>query len=386
MDEHAVILKYLELRAGRQGSEIQGLKADSAALVEEVTDERARGDELMSLLGLHAGSRDGKSARGRGGYPTLPPSESDWTSLRSEAVIALRAEGIEPTSVRLPASEHRLDVIDIAAALAFGALGALTPSLGSRRGLVGDWLAVIQRAADTEHLPGLIQGIFGRHPAPFMDSGASGMYHRFCDGHDLLSALPRGASTLGWVRGPIEVFQHLLTDSFGATGVPLPGSDGIGRAVANLAGVSSINDLLSPRDLSRYAAVRTSDAVATGATSLLLSLYMSVRGIPEGSMRRPKLGVLAHGLCLVGVAACAAVPRLMHLVPYRSHVNYVSLMALGKNAWAWRDLTEKLTAENDADFEHIRASTLELETCRAAASPEAVHRELALAAKLMATA
>lgn len=383
MDEHAVVLKYLELRASRQGDELAQLTRQGAALAGAVSHERAQGDELMALLGL-----EGRGAPGSAGRPApaLQPAGVGWAALRDEAALALKAEGIEASGVRLPASEHRLDAADVAAALAFGALGALTPSLGSRRGLVGDAFAEVQRAADTECLPGLLQSVFGRHPAPFMDAGASGIYHRFCDGHDLISALPVGVSTLGWVRGPLQVFQHLLTDSFGATGIPLPGSDLVGSSVARVAGVSSIKDLISPRDLSRYASLRMSDGVASGVTSLLLWIYTKVRGIPEGSMRRPKLGVLAHGLCLVGVAACAATPALMHLVPFRSHINYVSLAAVAKNAWAWRGLTTKLTADNNADFERIRIGCAELEACRAEASLDAIHRELEFAANVIASA
>lgn len=385
MDEHAIVLKYLELRAGRQADELAQLTSQAAALLEAASTERAEGDEVMALLGLEGRSVAGRPYHGAA-PPALPPVPVGWAALREEAALALRAEGIEPSAVKLPASEHRLDALDIAAALTFGALGALTPSLGSRRGLVGDAFGKIQHAADTERLPGLLQSVFGRHPAPFMDAGASGIYHRFCDGHDLLSALPMGVSTLGWVRGPLQVFQHLLTDSFGATGIPLPGSDIVGSTVARVAGVSSISDLISPRDLSRYASLRMSDGVATGVTSLLLWIYTKVRRVPEGSMRRPKLGVLANGLCLVGVAACAAIPGLMHLVPFRSHINYVSLAALATNAWSWHGLTKKLTAENDADFERIRIGTAELEACRANVSPDAIHRELSFAANAIATA
>lgn len=387
MDEHAVVLKYLELRAARQRDELARRTNQADAVLDAAANERIEGEKLMNLLGTRGHRIRGEFANGIRTLPAeLPSSVSNWAALRDEAVLALKGEGLNPSGVRLPASEHRLDAIDIAAALAFGALGALVPSLGSRRGFIGDAFSGIQRAADTERLPALLQGVFGRHPAPFMDAGASGIYHRFCDGHDLLSALPVGVSKLGLVQGPIQVFQHLLTDSFGATGIPLPGSDIIGGAVARVAGVSSINELISPRDLSRYAALRMSDGVATSVTSLLLWLYIKARRIPEGSIRRPKLGVLAHGLCVVGIAGCAAVPGLAHLVPFRSHLNYVSLVALAKNVWTWRGLTAELNAENDRDFERIRIGSAELEACRTNTSAEAIHRQLAFAADLIADA
>jgi len=89
--------------------------------------------------------------------------------------------------------------------------------------------------------------------------------------------------------------------------------------------------------------------------------YSLARGVPETSLRRPKLGVLAHGLCLVGVAACTATPGLAHLVPSRSHLNYVSLVAMSKHAWSLRSLTQSLATQNDHNFERVLAGTLELE-------------------------
>jgi hypothetical protein len=386
MDEQAVTLKYLEVRATKQGAELSQLTDKGASLLASAARARADGAKLVALLGLERGVVARREPRIIATPVVAPTTTGNWSALCDGAALALETEGIEPSCVRLPASAHRLDAIDIAAALTFGALGALTPSLGSRRGLVGDAFREIQRAADSDRLPGVVQAVFGRHPAPFMDAGASGVYHRFCDGHDLLSAVPAGVANLGCIRGPLQVFQHLLTDSFGATGIPLPGSDALGSAIARIAGVSSINDLVSPRDLSRYASLRMSDGVAAGATSLLLRLYVNGRTIPEGSMRRQKLGVLAHGLCLLGIAATAAIPGMGHLVPFRSHVNYMSLAALVKNAWAWQGLVAKLVEQNDTDFERLRGSIAKLEACRVNTRPDSFHRELAIAAHLVGNA
>lgn len=384
MNEHAIVLKHLGLRVAEQGERLQRLSAQRAAFLDAAGRERVEGEQLIELLGLDPPCPMPRLAKDVLAAPGAP-TRTDWSKVRDAAALSLRAVGVDPAGVRLPPSEHALDALDVAGALTFGALGALTPSLGSRRGLVGDAFTEIQRAADTERLPHVVQAVFGRHPAPFMDAGASGIYHRFCDGHDLVAALPAAASKLGWVRGPVQVFQHLLTDSFGATGIPLPGSSIVGSAVARVAGVANIGDLISPRDLSRYAALRMSDGVATGVTSLLLAIYANARGISEGSPRRAKLGVLAHGLCLVGVAACASVPGLMHLVPFRSHINYVSLVALAKNVWAWRGLAAKLAAQNDADFELIRARLTQLEL-RAEFAPDSLRTELAFAANAIARA
>jgi hypothetical protein len=384
MDDQAIVLKYLELRASAEDSIVGSLLEDAASAGNLAERFHARGNQLLAKLGQPlvaiAGSDQGRITR------NAPTATLEWAQLRQEAFAALLAEGIEPSTVALPRSAHELDVTDVAAALSFGAIGALVPSLGSRRGAVQEAFRQVQRTADSEHLPALVQGVFGRHPAAFMDSGASGMYHRFCDGHDLLTALPLGVAKLGLVRGPIQVFQHLLTDSFGSTGIPLPGTDLIGQAIARVAGVSNITDLISAKDLSRYASFRMSDAVASSATSFLLWAYGLSRGIPEGSMRKPKLGLLAHGLCLVGVAACAATPGLGHLVPFRSHLNYVSLIAMSKHAWTWRSLANSLAAENDATFGRIRAYTHALEEWGTATpSADCIQREFVAAAQSLAT-
>lgn len=382
MDERAVVLKYLELCASAEELAVDELFVKSQQVGARAREERDRGNRLLTKLG-----RAGVDA----GAPTLvlPVVTAPvlrWSEVREEAATALLAEGIQPSTVTLPRSAHELDAVDVAAALFVGAVGALVPSLGSRRGSVQEAFHGVQRAADSQRLPGLLQGVFGRHPAPFMDTGASGMYHRFCDGHDLLTALPVGVAKLGWVNGPLQVFQHLLTDSFGSTGIPLPGTDLMGQAVARIAGVSSLTDLISPRDLSRYASFRMSDAVASSVTGFLLWLYSLARGIPKGSMRRPKIGVLAHGLCLVGVAACAATPGLGHIVPFRSHLNYVSLVAMSKHAWSWRSLARSLAAQNDVDFERIMAGTRELEAFHTQLEPSTAHAEFRSAAKMLGTA
>jgi hypothetical protein len=257
----------------------------------------------------------------------------DWPAVLAEAEACVRGAGEEPDALRLPPSTHGLDAADVVAALGIGVLGAAIPSLGSRGGLIQDGFKKIQDWADANKLPAFIQAIFGRKPAAFMDEGASGVYHRFLAGHDLVTALPKAIRTLGWLRGPVEVFQHLLTDTFGRTGIPLPGSTTIAAAIANHVGMKSLSDLISGKNLSRYFGLRMTDVVATGTTSLLLWGYGKVRGVPEGSLRRPKLSLLGHGITFLAVAAMTAVPGLRLAFPFRSHLNYVSLVAMAKNAW-----------------------------------------------------
>ncbi|HEY6722624.1 MAG TPA: hypothetical protein VI197_01295 [Polyangiaceae bacterium] len=388
------MLKHLELQVNRQAAGLQDLSAQGAALLEMARRERATANGLAALLGV----KDELSANAR--PPTrlaqcLPFEaqsqqsrvQTEWATLVKEASIALQAEGISPEQVQLPRSEHELDTMDVVSALALGAIGAFLPSFRTQkvgRGLVGDAFHNLQEAADKNKLPQVVQSVFGRKPAAFMDAGAKGVFHRFQDGHDLLTAVPEGVRALGWVRGPLEVFQHLLRDSFGGTGVPLPGSDLIGKSFASLGG-AHVSEFLSPHELSKYAAFRMTDTVATGTTAALVSIYAAARKIPAGSMRLPQLGMLAHGLCFLGIAACSTIPGVQLLAARRSHLNYVSLLAVAKHAWVWHGMTNRLRLENDDGSERIRATREQLEVRRADLTVDAMDDQLRLAAYLTAT-
>lgn len=385
MDSEAIVLKHLELQVDAQASELESLSREGITLLNAARQQRVAGDQIMALLGAEPAPMVSGHSMSAGAYTDSEQAAPDWDALREEAILTLQTEGLAPAEVQLPPSEHRLDATDVAAALGFGALGAFIPSLRAQRvgrGFIGDAFHDLQATADKNKLPSVVQLVFGRKPASFMDAGARGIFHRFRDGHDLLVALPQGVRELGWVRGPLEVFQHLLRDSFGGTGIPMPGSELIGRAYESLSGSRFLDDLVSPKDLSRYAAFRMTDAAATGITAMLLSTYAAARGIPKGSMRRPQLGVLAHGLCFVGIAACATIPGVQLLAARRSHLNYISLLALAKHAWAWRGLASHLQSENDEGFALIRDGTAQLEAYRGNSFVDDVDNQLRMAAQL----
>lgn len=257
-----------------------------------------------------------------------------------DALEFLWSEGINPNQVTLPPSEHQLLAKDSQAALLFGGIGALFPVLGAGRGLVIEALQSIQRVADGGKLPGIFQVVFGRGSAPFLDA-SKGKFHRFDGSHDLLNALPNGIMKLGLVRGSLEVSQHLLTDAFGVTGIPIPGSHA-------LAGH------LDPGILSRYAAFRLSDVAASGTTSFLLWLYFKQENIPESSMRRSQMALLAHSTCLAATFLSTAL--LGFAAAVRSHLNFVSLGAMIQNYWKVRQMTTQLQASNDARFRALAES------------------------------
>jgi len=345
-DEIAVVLKALELRALDQQPALRSLEDLAQCTMSEARATNHTWRALSEYVGgpfpIDSEARSQPSRR------LLTREQPQlWEATLERARTILSQDGrIDWRSVRVDVADQ-IDVADVFAALSIGALAAAAPSLGSRGGLIQDAFANIQSSADKHNLPDLIQSLFGADtPAPFMDVGARGVYHRFAHGHDLLWALPQGVRELGLFRGVIGVFQHLLRDSFGRTGIPLPGSTLFADAVTQHFEGQGLDAIISPKHLSRFAGVRIVDGVSTGATSLLLWLYGQVRGIPTGSFRSARIAILAHGLCFVGVAIAALIPGLRANLPYRSHLNYISLTSLLYNAVQLQRLTAALTREN----------------------------------------
>jgi hypothetical protein len=269
--------------------------------------------------------------------------------------------------------------------VAIGVLSAWIPSIEfGQHGSLVDQFAKIQTLADNNQLPGVIQSIFGDgKPAAFMDGGASGPLHRFADGHDLLTALPEGVKQLGLVQGIIQVFQHLLRDSFGKTGIPLPGSTTIGDSIASTLGhEGGITKMIRPQDLSRYTGVRMTDVAATGSTSLMLWGYRKFRKYDAGGIQDCKLAIISHGVCFLAVASMAQ----MGIMPPqslsgRSFLNHVSLLAMMKNViqlWRINRAMTKRIAKMNVEIEK---SIAELQSSRKDAFRDDIDHDLRLMAK-----
>jgi len=224
------------------------------------------------------------------------------------------------------------------------------PSLGGRQHSMQHWFSEIQTFADNGQLMTSCQKVFGKTPAPYLDIKDGGMYHRYIFGHDLFQAMPIGINIEG-LTGVVRVFQHLLHDSFGLTGFPLPGSTLILEAVAKATGISGISDLikntdLAHSDLARYSGVRAVDGLATVISAILLWGYHKWQKTPEYSMKRPKMAIIAYGLATCGVAIAATIPGIAAMFPYRSHINYVCLTAMVKNSWQLNSMANKLKEES----------------------------------------
>lgn len=364
--EMAIVLRALEVRAQAQEAAIRKDEAAAEDAVRRAREEASEWADLASLVGGPAAVESGR-ALVRPQYEQ-PVGSLSWSDAFRDARATLIEAGIDPDSVKLVVPDA-LSVGDVAAAIGIGALGAVTPSLGGESS-VRDGLNQLQKAADKGGLPGAVQMLFGTEtPAAFMDAGAAGPYHRFVHGHDLFWALPEGIKSLGILPGISQVFQHLLRDVCGLTGIPLPGSTMFAESIAANMGIE-LRELVSPRDLSRYAGLRMTDVAATGTTSLLLWVYGKLRGIEGGSIRAAKLGILAHGFCFAGIAVASLIPGLAAVAAHRSHLNYLSLVALAKNGLALSRATRTLRRENARRFDALEAGLRELETLRQSEAAE----------------
>lgn len=356
-DELLIVLKALEIRAQRQASQIKSSAERAETAIDQAKSERAEWDSLLDEFELQRPERVAPQ-RFRKREITVP-EEMEWEEIVGESKSILDQEGIDSEELKL-ALPNQLDRHDVVAALTIGAISAVLPSIGGRHGSMTGAFQRVQVAADKFQLPELVQKLFGNKPAQFMDAGAAGAFHRFVDGHDLLWAAPNAVKELGLARGIVEVFQHLIRDSFGPTGVPLPGSSLLGDAVAEQLGGSRLSDVIPAKDLSRYAAIRMTDGVATCTTSLLLWGYLAFRGINSDSSRACKLAILAHGLCSVGVGVIACAPGLQVAAAGRSHVNYISIAAVARNAIKLASITRLRREENAERYRSLAAAVAHL--------------------------
>jgi hypothetical protein len=389
--EICVVLKALELRAVHQEATLGGssLRADEA--IKSAREEKGKWQELAQSIGFGKDaytSLNTNAQQPKIGQPDSSESNDtqSWGDTINEARAQLRQEGIDPDEIKLKETGE-LTKLDVAASVVIGVLSAWIPSIEfGQHGSLVDQFAKIQTLADNNQLPGVIQSIFGDgKPAAFMDAKGweGGTYHRFVHGHDLLTALPGGVKQLGLVQGIIQVFQHLLRDSFGKTGIPLPGSTTIGDSIASTLGhEGGITDIIRPRDLSRYTGVRMTDVAATGSTSLMLWGYRKFRKYDAGGIQDCKLAIISHGVCFLAVASMAQ----MGIMPPqslsgRSFLNHVSLLAMMKNVvQLWRinrDMTKRIAKMNV----EIEKSIAELQSSRKDAFRDDIDHDLRLMAK-----
>ncbi|MEZ7892679.1 MAG: hypothetical protein QMC67_13120 [Candidatus Wallbacteria bacterium] len=360
VDDFAIVIKALELRAEEQYKNIAELKT----YAKSETDEW---ENLARSIGFSkAPSYSSKEIKNTNLQYHHIENSLSWNTLFEQSKNKLAEYSIKPDDIKLKPVIDTLNKTDLLAAFLIGVVSAFLPSIGPQDNNISKQLNDVQKLADSGKLPGFIQNIFGGNSDLIMDSTkAGGAFHRFIEGHDILSILPEMVSEYGCISGVFRTFQHLLTDSFGRTGIPIPGTNLFGDYIAKILGQKNVTDIISPASLSHYSAFRMDDAVSTGATELLLWGYHKYNKTSECSLKKAQMGIIAHGVTTLAVLIAAhTIPGAAMTLRWRSWVNYTSLTALLKYCWNLNSAIIKLDKENDKDFKKIMNNLSELKALR----------------------
>lgn len=327
-------------------------------LIEDIFGEETKDKLKKEKINVESNNKDSKIS--------LEKPTNDWDELITKCSNYLREEGIEPENLSLPPTEHDLTKKDILFSFIIATLVIILPSFGEgegegqkrKMGKIKYRLDQLQKDADKGKISKGLKLIFGNDSvAEFMDSGHKGTYHRYLSGHDLLSAFPKGVKE-GKV---IEVFQHLLRDSCGVTGIPAIGSTEFLNMVAKLNNKENIDSLIksidgiSHKDISQYTGVRMEDIGGSLSASVFLFGYNKLNKIPKHSMRKEKMAIITHGLITIGIMILVHIDKVKTFFPKRSHINHVSLKLLIKNMVSLNFKANTLGKENKSLSKNIEA-------------------------------
>lgn len=261
----------------------------------------------------------------------------------------LKQHGIDSEAIPSGIPYHQLTKMDMAFAFGCGIAAAIAPNIRvhcseDQTSSLTSWIHENQNG----EIKKLVEDIFGGGKSEVIDS-VTGRFHRFVQDsggnlqHDPFFQI---ASALG---GPINLVipgirkaaSHLLVDACGDTGIPLPGS----HYLLNFLDFLELNQFDS-QELSKFLSLRHTDAVATGLTSSFLFLYDWIGKVPSDSLRRCKMGIIAHGVCSVSIFALASFTP--HLAARRSHLNYISASLFLKNCYLLKNGSTKLEEQGEA--------------------------------------
>ena len=341
--EVAVVLKALELRStsGPKFEKIENrLLKNKREIKREYNLLKGITESIDSKFADSVEQKEIKINKNEGREIT----ELSWDETLEEAKKELEIEGIDPKKISINHNSIQKD--DLIWALLFGVLGAIVPSIGGRHKSPTKLFDNIEAAADKGSLPNLIQNIFGEgSPASFLDN-AGGPYHRYKDPHDLFLALKEGVSMGLPVNKFIEIFQHLLRDSFGITGIPMPGSKYFGDMFATWLGNNEITDIINISNYSRYASFRMTDALSTGTTGLLNFMYRKYHKIERNDSRFVVFSTISYGVNFLTTISVFLVPGLRSKFPERSRINYATLTAIIYNVIKLHSINKDLQQIN----------------------------------------
>ncbi len=270
----------------------------------------------------------------------------NWVQSTLLAREALIERGIDPDTIPVGLPYHQLDTLDVTVAVGIGMAAALVPSIDFQNDDPKN-LAGFFRMEQDRSLKKIIERTLNVDSTSSIIDSVSGRLHRFMqdtDGklsHDLFSDFLASLSPNSSAVSFKTKIAHLLVDAFGATGIPVSGTEALLKTSDFFEGEKP-----SAEDLSEFLGYRHTDIVGTGVTSLLLVLYEFFRKVPKDSFRVQKLGIIAHGTCAGSI--CALAPIFPHLAARRSLVNYTSAAIFLKNCYQLHSMARALRKKSEA--------------------------------------
>lgn len=367
-NEFAIVLKAIELRNNEFDNKVDRIDKKASESLSEAKKEKEEwrnlkaeffGEEFLNTL-----EEEKKDLVPDNIETVVSTDKKSWEDTVKNCSELLKSKGIDPSGISLPPTKHDLTKTDILSAVLIATIVITLPSMGSKRGKLKEKLNQIQENADNGKINKLLKKIFGDgHVADYLDKH-KGTYHRFVSGHDPLIAMFNGVSKEG-LKGIIRVFQHLLRDSCGITGIPVPGTTAFLKVISNFKGIS-VDQLIKESDfmhknLSEYTALRAEDGLSTALASGLLFGYNKLQDIPDHSMRKPKMAIITHGLITIGVIIATSIKGVAPNFPKRSRINYFSLLAMGKNCLQLKLMINKISKANRRRLDKIESNLEELE-------------------------
>jgi len=274
-------------------------------------------------------------------YPSF--ESKNYEELLAKSLLVGRSESM-PEIQGVTISYDRMTIADIAISILAGGIGAVIPKLSH------DFLDHIHE--EYSNVNGLLGKIFN-HQGEWIDTHiinetkrvVKGPFHRFRpDGmHDPinLSGLFTSWKQFGVIKGTVKYIIHLSLDSFSQTGLPVPGTSNFLFWIRETFGMK----LFGLKDQSAFAGIRMADILQAGATQGIISMYMHLLDVPKDSLRRPQLGIRAHGISIVGSTYIACSTQNVNML---SKISYPACILFAKNCWTFYKNLNNITKESEA--------------------------------------
>lgn len=285
-----------------------------------------------------------------------------------EAKIDLRQLGnLEPEMVK-----SALDGYDYLFSIIFGILGTVITSSRAISAFCGQI-----HTDSSRNNPKTLLGKILHHNGDAIDkvngkfvnrSGAAAdlMFHRVLYGHDILSFGPDNPFYVltkqhGLLRGTLQVFRHLIADTFSVQGLPIPGHSWLdytenGKTTNVLKKISesvSINGRQGANEaFFRMFTIKAQDIGAGGLVWATSKAYIHCRPI-EDETRQRQFKILSYGTCFLANVAyglvTVGVPNINWII-FQAFLKEVAGLVLHSNRETAQleQITSRIVAENAA--------------------------------------